>query len=212
MLAGGGGGGGGGRPPCKKKDSGGVGDWDTIRSLTTWVVGLEADFSWSGMKGSGISSGFSPNVGPFTNTVTEKVNWFSTVRARLGYLPMDNLLTYITGGLAFGQIDRTGTYAVGGSALGIGSGGFGILCPGGFAPCVPGSSSSTASGWTVGAGFEYAVLKNWTLKAEYLYVSLGRKSVTQTALNGNGAIPSSFDANFSNAAFNIARVGFNYHF
>jgi outer membrane immunogenic protein len=209
-------GGKGGAPaPASFKDSGAIGGLQfgyNSQLNRNWLVGVEADFNGSGVKGSDVFSSFSPNVGPFTNTVTEKVSWFSTVRARLGYLPMDNLLAYITGGYAFGQVERTVTYAVGGSPLGGGAGGFAFVCPGSFAPCFAGSSSRTASGWTVGAGFEYAVLRNWTIKAEYLYVSLGGKSVTATAVNGNGAIPSSFDSNFGNAAFNIVRAGFNYHF
>jgi outer membrane immunogenic protein len=69
-------------------------------------------------------------------------------------------------------------------------------------------------GWTVGAGFEYALWQNVTFKAEYLYVSLNSsKSITETALNPNGnALLSSFNANFNNMAFSVARAGFNYHF
>ena len=34
--------------------------------------------------------------------------------------------------------------------------------------------STTNAGWTVGAGLEFAVAPHWTLKAEYLYVDLGK--------------------------------------
>jgi outer membrane immunogenic protein len=73
-----------------------------------------------------------------------------------------------------------------------------------------------ATGWTAGAGFEYAIWKNVTFKAEYLYVSLGSDSVTETALAVDPFSPadarSSFNANFSRTNFNVARVGLNYHF
>jgi outer membrane immunogenic protein len=73
-----------------------------------------------------------------------------------------------------------------------------------------------ATGWTAGAGFEYAIWKNVTFKAEYLYVSLGSDSVTETALTVDPFSPadarSSFNANFSRTNFNVARVGLNYHF
>jgi outer membrane immunogenic protein len=178
-----------------------------------WLVGLETDFDWSGMTGSVTSSGpFLNGAGlTYSDTVTEKVDWFGTVRGRLGYLPMDNFLTYFTGGFAYGRIDRTGNYVLppGAGAMG----GFGSTCPAGGAPCHFGSLSSTDAGWTLGAGFEYAVLKNWTLKAEYLYVNLGGKSLTEPALIPFGANAlSSFNANYSNAAFNVARVGVNYRF
>lgn len=186
-------------------------DWRFNRN---WLAGLETDFDWSGMKGSSFSGGLDNGmpVFPFSNTVTEKVDWFGTVRARLGYLPMDNLLTYFTGGFAYGRIDRTGNYVWGGPLAIINNGQFAFLCSGGGATCFSGSSSSTAAGWTLGAGFEYAVWKNWTVKTEYLFVNLGGKSLTQTALNGGGITPSSFNANYSAAAFNVARVGINYQF
>ncbi len=69
-------------------------------------------------------------------------------------------------------------------------------------------------GWTVGAGFEYMFVKNWSVKGEYLYVNLGSHSLTQTAVavTAPATIPSSFNANYSTTAFNIARFGLNYHF
>ena len=44
---------------------------------------------------------------------------------------------------------------------------------------VPASATETKIGWTIGAGAEYALPNNWSVKAEYLYYDLG--SVT---LNG----------------------------
>jgi outer membrane immunogenic protein len=209
----------GGAPPATSfKDSSVLGglqlgyNWQFNRN---WLVGLETDFDWSGLKGSGSSSGIVGTVYPFSNTVNEKVDWFGTVRARLGYLPIDNLLTYITGGLAYGRIDHTGNYFINGPAPAVAFlGGFGFTClAAGPAPCFSGSSSSTATGWTMGAGFEYALLKNVTLKAEYLYVNLGNHSITQSALLpfGTNAL-SSFNANYGNTAFNVVRAGFNYRF
>lgn len=75
-----------------------------------WLVGIETDFDWSGIKGSGSSSGLVNGLSPFTASVEERVKWFGTVRARLGYLPMDSLLAYITGGFAYGRVDQSGKY------------------------------------------------------------------------------------------------------
>lgn len=53
-----------------------------------------------------------------------------------------------------------------------------------------------------------------TFKAEYMYVSLGSKSVTAnaSALCCGATTLSSFNANFSRTTFNIGRVGLNYRF
>jgi outer membrane immunogenic protein len=216
--------GGGGAPPSTSfTSSGALGglqlgyNWQLNRN---WLVGLETDFDWSGLKGSGSSTGivtgaFPLGPNPFTATADEHIKWFGTVRARLGYLPADNLLAYVTGGFAYGRVERTGSY-VSNSATAFGLlpvGGFGLSCAAG-ATCFAGSSSSVAAGWTAGGGLEYAFWKNLTLKAEYLYVSLDSKSVTETALAviNPGDKPSSFNANYNRTSFNVARVGVNYRF
>jgi outer membrane immunogenic protein len=210
-----------GAPPSTSfKSSGALGglqlgyNWQLNRN---WLVGLETDFDWSGMKGSGSSTGAINGVDPFTATVDERIKWFGTVRARLGYLPMDNLLTYITGGFAYGRVEHTGSYVNNSALFGleiVPVGGFSVSC-GSVATCFAGSSSSVATGWTAGGGLEYALWKNITLKAEYLYVNLGSTSVTETALAvsfiGTSA-PASFNANFSRTSFNVARIGMNYRF
>src|ERR1700730_7302953 len=74
-------------------------------------------------------------------------HWLSTVRGRLGYAA-DRFMPFVTGGAAFGDI-RASTP--------------------GFA-----GGNNTNAGWTVGAGLEFAIAGNWTAKAEYLYVDLGK--------------------------------------
>ena len=215
----------GGAPPSTSfTSSGSLGglqlgyNWQFNRN---WLTGIETDFDWSGIKGSGSSTGTVhgafPGLGanPFTATVDEHIKWFGTVRARLGYLPTDNLLAYVTGGFAYGRVEHTGSY-VNSSTTGFGIlpvGGFSFFCAVG-ATCFAGSSSSVATGWTAGGGVEYALWKNLTLKAEYLYVSMDSKSVAETALavNAPGDKPSSFNANYNRTSFNVARIGLNYHF
>ena len=67
-------------------------------------------------------------------------------RAWTGYA-IDRLLPFITAGLAAGNVRAT-------------------------VPGFPGGTITTA-GWTIGAGLEFAVLSNVTVKGEYLYVDLG---------------------------------------
>jgi outer membrane immunogenic protein len=73
--------------------------------------------------------------------------WLSTVRGRAGYA-FGGILPYVTGGLALGDI-RAATP--------------------GFA-----GATDTNAGWTAGGGIEFALPGNWTAKAEYLHVDLGR--------------------------------------
>jgi outer membrane immunogenic protein len=176
----------GGPPPTSFNTSGVVGglqigyNWQLSDN---WLVGLETDSDWSGTEGSGSSSGTVKRFSPFTNTVDEKVDWFGTVRARLGYLPTSNLLTYVTGGFAYGKVEHNGSYSTTVGFVGNRPGPNTFVCPGAGGPCFSGSSSDVATGWTLGGGLEYAFWQKWTLKAEYLYVSLDSKSATETAVD-----------------------------
>ena len=204
-------------PPASFRSSGVIGgiqlgyNW---QFNNRWLVGFETDFDLSGMKGSASTSGaYVPYfTAPFSAPVEERIKWFGTVRARLGYLPMDNLLLYATGGFAYGRVERSGSW-ISSYGFAISNGNTSVVCRSNLT-CFAGSSSDTATGWTIGGGIEYALWQKWTLKAEYLYVSLNSKSVvTESALAFSpGESPTSFNANFNRANFNVARVGVNYHF
>jgi outer membrane immunogenic protein len=104
-------------------------------------------------------------------------HWLSTVRGRLGYAA-DRFMPFVTGGAAFGDI-RASTP--------------------GFA-----GGNNTNAGWTVGAGLEFAIAGNWTAKAEYLYVDLGKFNC---GISCGAAVT-------DNVSFttNIVRAGVNYRF
>jgi outer membrane immunogenic protein len=94
-------------------------------------------------------------------------------------------------------------------------GGTGFNCPNVTIPCFAGSSGNTATGWTAGGGVEYALWQQWSLKLEYLYVSLASNGLMETALSTlhpGLTTPASFNANFSHTNFNVVRVGLNYQF
>ena len=181
-----------------------------------WLAGIETDFDFSGIKGSGLTNASEGGL-PVAALAEERIKWFGTIRARLGYLPVDNLLAYVTGGFAYGRVERSGTYVNNSGTQIIGSDNAsltGYNCsPGPGFVCFAGSSSSVATGWTLGGGLEYALWQKWTLKAEYLYVSLNSTTFTETALvrAGLGFALSTFNAN-GRTNFNVARVGLNYRF
>src|SRR6516165_1754793 len=83
-----------------------------------WVVGLEADFqgavekdhntltnSFSG-PGFIFPNGNAPVVGTTVLDYATKIEWFGTVRGRIGYVwGNGNVMSYLTGGLAYGRVD-----------------------------------------------------------------------------------------------------------
>lgn len=187
-----------------------------------WLIGLETDFDGADMKGSGAQ--FFSGGSVFSAT-EQRVDWFGTARVRLGYLPTPDLVTYITGGLAYGSVANSGAFTAGANDnIIINSNGIGAACssPPGNATvnnvpivtptCFAGASRNTGTGWTLGGGLEYAFWQRWTIKAEYLYVNLGSRSVTEIG-SPNPAAPvlSTLNASF-HTNFNVARFGVNYHF
>ena len=180
------------------------------------LIGIETDFQWSGQKdstcvfGCGTSStGFFNLGGPGDQTqvhISQKLNWFGTVRARVGYLHNDTLW-YATGGGAYGRIGENISYDT-------------SFIPGPPNPYPPGpqqgSFNRTRLGWTAGAGVESHLWGNWSVKAEYLYVDLGRIDdtfVISAPLFAIPALPSTFSiATSSRFTDHIVRVGVNYRF
>jgi outer membrane immunogenic protein len=84
------------------------------------------------------------------NKAGVKHKWVGTTRARVGYTPSESVMVYGTGGVAYG---KTKVYA-GSDSL-----------------------SKTKVGWAAGAGVEYAMDSNVSLKTEYLYTDLGKVNV-----------------------------------
>jgi outer membrane immunogenic protein len=163
----------------------------------TWVIGLEADFQDVSANGSATSA-FQGQAGapPLTTIFTHNLDTLGTVRARGGYLSAPNMLWYGTGGLAYGQT-KFGTNAV---------------CPLWTPPCfTEGSTTLTSSamsiGWTVGAGFEWMFSPAWSVKAEYLYLDLGRQ--TNTITYTYGPFVSTLTSSVRETD-NIVRIGVNY--
>ena len=180
-----------------------------------WVLGLEADLSLGDLKGSGASiATIAVPAVPFSTVADSQIEWFSTIRARLGYVATPDLLLFATGGLAIARVEQSARYnnLTGSSFISNAIDGSSVLCAS-FSTCFAGASSDTNYGWTVGAGFEYALFGNFTLKAEYLYVRLEDNSFNVTATNSTaGFAPATFTADFGRTDFHTARLGVNYRF
>ncbi|WP_448956402.1 outer membrane protein [Labrys neptuniae] len=167
-------------------------NWQTSEN---WVLGAEADLQASGINGSTTAARFPVQADPTSTTVSKRIGWFGTVRGRVGYLVAPQWLLYATAGLAYGEAKvKFSTTDVTGCIVG------GTIC-------AAGSSSSTRVGWTVGAGVETMLTQNWSVKAEYLYVDLGKKSTNVISSTS----PFSFRSS-TRFREHIVRVGLNYHF
>ena len=162
------------------------------------VAGVESDLSYADLRKADSATGAWYIGGTLTTQIATKLDWFGTVRARLGVLPAGNFLLNATGGLAYGNVETATT----GSNLPA------MYCVGAFVYCAAGSTAGVSAGWTAGGGLEYAFAHHWTVKAKYLYLDLGNRSVTFPDLDNPGGLltaTTSFKAH-------IARGGLNYRF
>jgi outer membrane immunogenic protein len=76
-----------------------------------------------------------------------------------------------------------------------------------------GAPSSTRVGWTIGAGAEYAITDNVTLRAEYLYYNLGSSNVvTVPNLAASAFFPGVYATAKVDYDGSIVRVGVNLKF
>jgi outer membrane immunogenic protein len=143
------------------------------------VAGVEADLNWIEKSHNTIPADFFLGTPVFANA---RMNWFATVRGRVG-LAFSNSLFYVTGGLAaarisesWGLVDRTPYF----------------------------SYDETKTAWTFGGGVEHMLTKNWTVRAEALHADFGSSPIqTITGFGGN------YQGKFTNS-LTMVRGGLNW--
>jgi outer membrane immunogenic protein len=173
-----------------------------------WLAGLETDFDWANVRGNTSSAFLFGGAFPGAFTASSRTDWLGTLRARLGYLPTDRLLVYGTGGLAYGDVKRSGSILNNFGAPLILSAGAAPVCANNSV-CYQGSDSKISVGWTLGGGIEFAGWNNVTFKIEYLYVNLGNGTLNLVPTSAITGTPGSATFKFSDNVYNIVRVGFN---
>ena len=197
------------------------------------LIGLGAQGNVALFDGfSGFGNGFDRN----------RIDWFATVRGRLGYA-IDRLLIFATGGVAFtDRNDHDDFNNFGGFGTGIPNGaslvGTGFYTNAGarFAGSLVAPTNtfgffgnrhdSEDIGYAVGGGIEYAFTNNLTVKIEGLYVNFERDHRNNGFLGGNvvgvtntGApvldsqiAGFGFDSRRRENDFGVVRAGLNYKF
>jgi outer membrane immunogenic protein len=111
----------------------------------------------------------------------ESVDWITTLAGRLGYAA-NNWLFYAKGGGGWVH-DR--------------------LSVNDFANGTGFTASQTSGGWLVGAGIEYGITRNWTVRVDYSHIGLG-------SVNESGFFPG--DVVTLSRHFDIVTAGANFKF
>lgn len=125
-------------------------DWQIAGA---WVIGAQGMYDWGSLKGDNF---YTPD---HTYRDFTKVEAFGTVTGRLGFNVQPLNLLYVKGGWAWAKNEPHETTS--------GTSG-------------DSRASYTASGWTLGAGWESRFAGNWSWFVEYNYADLGREHVRFT--------------------------------
>ncbi len=153
------------------------------------VLGIEADAAVADLKDSagGLMGDLDDDY--YRYNAETKIDAFGTVRARLGYAA-DRFLPYVTGGFAWAHTDYSFAFDTSSPNL------YGSY-----------SQSDVFTGWTVGAGLEYAITDKISAKLEYLYADLGSKDYSIDL--GPNAPAGQFSQDLT---LQTAKIGLNYRF
>jgi outer membrane immunogenic protein len=154
-----------------------------------YVVGVESDLFWSGIRGNDSSQIANGSFTGVTATDADNWRWGGTLRVRGGFT-VDRWLMFFTGGYAFGEIQHTNTPV--GAGLPVDQ--FNV----------------TANGLTAGAGFAYAITNNVSAKFEYRYYNFmgyNRAGSGPSGLTVNGQQPYT-----TNSSFSVVQVGLDFKF
>ena len=142
-----------------------------------FVLGLEWMFDGTAIRNS------ASQVVVLGDTIqgSSKIDWVTTLTGRLGYAS-NNWLFYVKGGGGWAESHAT----VNDLTTGLSA-----------------SGSNNNSGWVAGAGIEYGLTPNWTMKAEWQYLGL-RNFTVGSPIAGD---------NFTwKPQINMFTVGVNYKF
>jgi outer membrane immunogenic protein len=181
------------------------------------VVGLEADIQGALERETDnlspqnffFQSSTAFGEGTAVTNYTTQIDWFGTVRLRIGYVwGNGEVMSYVTGGLAYGEVKINGTNTVSGEfefgpvdSLGSVTRAF--------------DHSHVNTGWTVGFGTEGKLLiPGWTYKIESLYMDLGTLDATSVTSASPAVLTGVMGQVTTHTHFTdaILRAGLNYQF
>jgi outer membrane immunogenic protein len=163
---------------------GGTIGWNIARCRTLW--GIEIDGSWVSASKTIVFDPSGPVAGQ--ESLRNRMNAFVTARLRAG-VALDNVLLYVTGGLAGARFRTTWEDLNGGAT-----------------PLDSVTFSEWRLGWVAGFGTEWAWTPNWTIKSEVLYANFADRDRSYT-------FPAFGPAQLTHSdAVWVTRIGLNYKF
>lgn len=130
------------------------------------VLGIETDWVWGDMDE---NDKFTYNTVGDVVSSKLKEKWAGATRARVGYA-MDRWMPYLAGGVAYSKVDSN--YRLKSSK-------------GDVYPMYSASGSDTLTGWTIGAGVDYAMTDHLILRAEYRYTDFGDEDYSKNNIKYN---------------------------
>jgi outer membrane immunogenic protein len=159
------------------------------------VLGLEGEGGYMRVSASTVVP-YSFVAGSDTTDSTRIGDWHGAFAGRLG-IGWDRLLLYLKGGVGFAKITST------------------VVDTCSAAPCSPAllnaTGSSTQPFWIAGAGAEYAVSNDWSVKGEYLVLGM-YKAFAVCGIGAGAAAGSTFCAHHNIEGAHTFKLGVNYHF
>jgi iron complex outermembrane receptor protein len=180
-----------------------------------WLAGIESDLQYSDQRAklTSVCPGAICNpalVGMIADPSVianfedgQKLEWFATLRARLGAIVTPGALVYATGGLAVGEIMTAGT--ISGFGTGVDEEGNPVINPVNAIL----ANHKTKVGWALGGGIEARLVGNWTGKIEYLHLDFGTVSTATSNLLNSTPVAVFFNSRITDQ---VVRAGLNYKF
>ena len=129
------------------------------------VVGVDTDWVWGDMDESDSRTYNVGQTNEFKLDGKLKEKWAGSTRARVGYA-VDRWMPYIAGGVAYAKVDSHFRVKNADSTISY-------------------SDSDTLTGWTIGAGFDYAMTDHIILRAEYRYTDFGDEDYSKNNIKYN---------------------------
>ena len=154
---------------------------------SAWVVGAEGRAAWSSLSSKTPGTGINAAGVTFPTQFTVSNDFLASATARAGYSFVGGWLVYARGGVAWTheKADVRFTDPV----LGV---------------AVDPRATTTQTGWTAGAGLDWAFAPHWSTNFEYDYYDFGANNFT--LIN-----PVTFTGNLKDRIHTVT-VGLNYHF